>query len=139
MKCHNCGSNDENERFCTQCGQVLREEPDAPVSLNVQETNTESDINNPANEQRLSESEDALHLVNQDNVENPANSVNSVNSGSLSNPAGQERLQERFGLDANNLPPDYVYNRNDTVWIVVLSIFVVAVMVLAVAGELLDL
>ncbi|MBS4913152.1 MAG: zinc ribbon domain-containing protein [Veillonella sp.] len=136
MKCHNCGSKDENERFCTQCGQVLREESDIPVSLNAQDPDAAWSINNSANQQRLSETEDPLHLVSQGNA---GNSANSVNSGNPSNPVDSVNLQDQSGFDTNNLPPDYVYNRNDKVWIVILSIFVVAVMVLAVAGELLDI
>lgn len=112
MKCHNCGSNDESERFCKKCGQVLREEPDVVDAQNSVESETMTD------EENTSYSD---NLLNQDKPENPFYSQTASNS------------------EGNNLPPDYVYNRNDTVWIVILTIFVAIIFLLAIADEFISI
>lgn len=96
MKCHNCGSSDENERFCKQCGQVLREEPDI------------------------------------------IDAQSRAESGAMTDAENSDYLQDGSNSEAHNLPPDYVYDRNDTVWIVILSIFVAIVIFLAILDEFME-
>ena len=43
MQCPNCGSKDEQERFCNQCGQVLRGEPEVSPYTEVVPTDERVD------------------------------------------------------------------------------------------------
>lgn len=141
MKCHNCGSSDEHERFCKQCGQVLREEPDIIDAQSRAESDTMTDAEHIGN---TGESLARGHIDDPRNDEGriyQASEENQEISDHLANGGHSETLdnfQDGSNSEANNLPPDYVYDRNDTVWIVILSIFVAIIIFLAILDEFIE-
>lgn len=141
MKCHNCGSSDENERFCKQCGQVLREEPDIIDAQNSAESDTMADAGTIGNRDGSSA---RVHTGNLGYEDGRTYQASEGNQGFADNSLNREpsensaHFQDGSNPEANNLPPDYVYDRNDTVWIVILSIFVAIIIFLAILDEFIE-
>lgn len=141
MKCHNCGSSDENERFCKQCGQVLREEPDIIDAQNSAESDAMADagtIGNGAESSARVYTGNPGYEGNRAYQDSQGNQGFSDNSLDRENSENSAHFQDGSNPEANNLPPDYVYDRNDTVWIVILSIFVAIILFLAILDEFID-